>query len=85
MPFQKDEWIETEYGKVYGDYLTTFVSEPTGQVHAYLFQNGKRIDVHISFSKGIDVSTVKEPYATPLWEYAHNAGVSDRFHFIFSS
>ena len=84
MPFQKDEKYAAEVGSVFGEYLTTFVSEPRGQVRADLFRKGKRVEAHVSFPTGIVASDVTEPYVSALWEYARQKGVADHFQLIMS-
>ncbi len=84
MPFHRDEKYGAEIGSAFGEYLTTFVSEPQGQVRAYIFRNGRRVDAHVSFATGISGSTVTEPYVRALREYAHKEGFADQFHLIMS-
>jgi hypothetical protein len=84
MPFQKDEKYAAEAGRVFGEYLTTFVSEPRGQVRADLFRKGARVEAHVSFPTGIVASGVTEPYVSALWEYARKEGFADHFQLIMS-
>lgn len=84
MPFQRDEKYAAEVGDVFGDYLTTFISQPGGQVRADIFQEKKRVVAHVSFPKGIAASEVTEPYVSALWEYAREKGVADKFQLIMS-
>ena len=84
MPFQRDEGYAAEVGRVFGEYLTTFVSEPNGQVRADLFRKGRRIQAHVSFPTGNVASNVTEPYVSALWEYARKEGVADQFQLIMS-
>ncbi len=84
MPFQKDEKYAAEVGSVFGEYLTTFVSEPRGQVRADVFRKGKRVEAYVSFPTGIDASGVTEPYVSALWAYARNEGIADQFRLIMS-
>jgi hypothetical protein len=84
MPFQRDEKYAAEVGSAFGEYLTTFVSEPRGQVRADVFRNGKRVEAHVSFPTGIVASGVTEPYVSALWEYARKEGVADHFQLILS-
>ncbi len=85
MPFQKDEEYAADVGPVFGDYIATFISEPKGQVHAYLFRKGKKVDAHVSFAPGLYASKVTEPYVSPLWEYARAQGFADNFQLIMAS
>jgi len=84
MPFLRDENYAAEVGSVFGDYLTTFVSEPHGQVRADIFRTKKRVVAHVSFPTGIAASDVSEPYVTALWEYARKEGIADHFHLVMS-
>ena len=84
MPFKRDEKYAADVGSVFGEYLTTFVSEPRGQVRADIFRKGKRVDAHVSFSTGIVASGVTEPYVSALWDYARKQGFADHFQLIMS-
>jgi hypothetical protein len=84
MPFKKDQKYAVEVESVFGEYLTTFVSEPRGQVRADVFRQGKRVAAYVSFPTGLDASVVNEPYVSALWEYARKEGVADRFQLIMS-
>jgi hypothetical protein len=84
MPFQRDEKYAAEIGNAFGEYLTTFVSQPSGQVRADIFQEKRRVVAHVSFPTGIAASEVTEPYVSALWEYAREHGVADRFQLIMS-
>jgi hypothetical protein len=84
MPFQKDQKYAAEVGSVFGDYLTTYVSEPGGQVRADIFKEKRRVVAHVSFPTGIAASEVSEPYVSALWEYARAEGIADQFHLIMS-
>ncbi|HUY33062.1 MAG TPA: hypothetical protein VMV69_09795 [Pirellulales bacterium] len=84
MPFQRDEKYAAEVGSVFGEYLTTFVSEPRGQVRADLFRKERRVEAHVSFPTGIVASGVTEPYVRALREYARKEGVADHFQLIMS-
>lgn len=84
MPFQRDEKYAAELGSVFGEYLTTFVSEPRGQIRTDIFRKGRRVEAHVSFPTGIDASDVTEPYVRALWEYARREGVADHFQLIMS-
>lgn len=84
MPFQRDEKYAAEVGNVFGEYLTTFSSEPRGQVQAYLFRKGRRVEAHVSFPTGMLASNVTEPYVSALWDYARKEGIADRFRLIMS-
>lgn len=84
MPFQRDEKYSAEFGSVFGEYLTTFISEPRGQVRADVFRKGKRVEAHVSFPTGIVASGVTEPYVSALWEYARKEGIADHFQLILS-
>ena len=84
MPFQREENYAAEVGSAFGEYLTTFVSEPQGQVRAYIFRKGRRVEAHVSFPTGIVASGVTEPYVSALWDYARKEGFADRFQLIMS-
>ena len=84
MPFRRDEKYAAEVGSAFGEYLTTFVSEPRGQVRADVFRKGKRVEAHVSFPTGIVASGVTEPYVSALWEYARKEGIADHFQLIMS-
>lgn len=84
MPFQTDKTYAAEVGSVFGEYLTTFVSEPRGQVRADIFRKGRHVEAHVSFAPGIVASGVTEPYVSALWEYARKEGVADQFQLIMS-
>jgi hypothetical protein len=84
MPFQSDAKFAAEVGSVFGEYLTTFVSEPSGQVRVDLFRTGTRVEAHVSFPTGIVASGVTEPYVSALWEYARKEGIADHFQLIMS-
>jgi hypothetical protein len=84
MAFHRDEKYAGEVGNAFGEYLTTFVSEPGGQVRADLFRSGRRVQAHVSFPTGVDASRVTEPYVNALWEYARKEGVADHFQLIMS-
>lgn len=84
MAFRKDERYAAEVGRVYGEYLVTYIS-PSGQVNAYLFRkpNGQ-VEAHVSFPGGSFASGVTDPYVTDLWNYAREQGFDNRFHLILS-
>ena len=84
MPFQRDETYATEVGNVFGEYLTTFVSQPSGQVRADIFQESRRVVAHVSFPTGITAAEVVEPYVGALWGYARESEVADKFQLIMS-
>ena len=84
MPFQRDEKCAAEVGDAFGEYLTTFFSQPVGQVRADIFQERKRVVAHVSFPAGVAASDVTEPYVSALWEYARDHGVADKFQLIMS-
>jgi hypothetical protein len=84
MAFQRDEKYAAEVGAVFGEYLTTFVSQPGGQVRADLFREKRRVVAHVSFPTGIEASEVTEPYVSPLWQYARENGVADQFQLVMS-
>ena len=84
MPFQSDEAFAAEVGSVFGEYLTTFVSEPLGQVRADIFRKGRRVEAHVSFPTGLVASGVTEPYVSALREYAREERVADQFQLIMS-
>ncbi len=84
MPFQRDEECAAEVGDAFGEYLTTFFSQPVGQVRADIFQEKKRVVAHVSFPTGIAASEVTDPYMNPLWDYARKHGVDDKFQLIMS-
>jgi hypothetical protein len=84
MPFQRDDKYAAEVGNAFGQYLTTYISEPRGQVRADIFRGGSRVVAHISFPTGIVASGVTEPYVSALWDYARKEGFADRFHLILS-
>jgi hypothetical protein len=84
MSFHKDERYGADVGIDFGEYLTTFVSEPHGQVRADVFRQGKRVAAYVSFPTGIDATRVTEPYVSALWDYARKEGVADYFHLIMS-
>jgi len=84
MPFRRDEKYAAEVGNVFGEYLTTFISQPSGQVRAYIFRERRRVVAHVSFPKGITAGEVTEPYLSALWEYARGEGVADKFQLIMS-
>jgi len=58
MSFQRDEIYAVEVGQVFGEYLTTFISQPTGQVRADIFRETKRVVAHVSFPTGITAGEV---------------------------
>jgi hypothetical protein len=84
MAFKRDVEYAAEVGKVFGEYLTTYISEPHGQVRADIFRRGRRVEAHVSFPTGIEASGATEPYVTPLWDYARREGVADHFQLILS-
>ena len=84
MAFQKDEKYGAKVEPAFGQYLTTFVSEPRGQVRADVFDQGKRVAAYVSFPTGLDGSTVTEPYVVALREYARKEGLVDRFQLIMT-
>lgn len=83
MPFQTDAELGTEFGRMFGDYLETFVSEH-GQVRADIFRRGDRLEAHVSFSTGIDARTVTDRYVSELAKYASEHGYGDRLRMILS-
>ena len=83
MPFQKDENYAAEIGNAYGEYLATYTSG-TGQVRAYLFRKGKRVEAHVSLPTGFFASRVTDPYVTELWDFARNRNFADDFQIIMS-
>jgi hypothetical protein len=84
MAFKRDEQYAAQMGNVYGEYLTTYLSEPTGQIRADIFRKRTRVDAHVSFPGGVGPADVTELYVKPLWEYAEKEGFTDRFHLIRS-
>ena len=84
MPFARDEKIAAEFDGIFGEYLTTYLSEPTGQIRADIFRNGKRVEAHVQHPYGVRASDATELYAGALMEYARKEGVADRFQLILS-
>lgn len=84
MAFQRDTRYAAEVGKIFGEYLTTFVSEPRGQVRADIFQEKRRVVAHVSFPTGIAASEVTEPYVSALWDYAREQSIADQFQLVMS-
>ena len=84
MPFKNDQAYAADVDPIFGKYLTTFVSEPQGQVRADIFHQGKRVVAHVSFPMGVDGSDVSEPYVVALREYARREGVADHFHLVMA-
>jgi hypothetical protein len=84
MPFQREEQYAVEVGGVFGDYLTTFVSQPRGQVRADIFREKRRVVAHVSFPTGVAPSDVTEPYVSALWQYARECGIADQFQLVMS-
>jgi hypothetical protein len=83
MSFLIDENYAAEVGKVFGDYIASYESR-SGQVHAYLFRKGKRVEAHVSFPSGFTASRVTDPYVTDLWNYAREKGFAEQFQLIMS-
>jgi hypothetical protein len=83
MPFQNDEKYAAEIGSAYGDYLITYTSK-SGQVRAYLFRKGNRVEAHVSLPAGFFASGVTDPYVTELWDYARQNKIADHFQIIMS-
>lgn len=84
MPFQRDERYAAEIGNRFGEYLTTYVSQPAGQVRAYIFQNRGQVIAHVSFPKGVPATDVTEPFMNQLWNYARENKIEDKFHLVMS-
>lgn len=84
MAFKRDAKYAAEVGNVLGEYLTSYISEPHGQVRADIFRKGRRVEAHISFPTGIVASGATEPYVSVLWDYARNGGFADHFQLIMS-
>jgi hypothetical protein len=84
MPFQRDPEYAAEVGDVFGEYLTTFISEPGGQVRADIFREKTRVVAHVSFPTGIAASEVTEPYMSTLKEYVRTHGAADPFQLVMS-
>jgi hypothetical protein len=82
--FQKDETYASRVGTVFGEYVTTFTSSPTGEVRADLFRRGTLLEAYVSFPTGLDAGSVTEPYVTALWEYAREHGAADHFRLLLS-
>ncbi|GAC1468802.1 MAG: hypothetical protein NVSMB9_11850 [Isosphaeraceae bacterium] len=83
MPFQTDTRLTTDAGGVFGEYVTTFVSNQ-GQVRADLFRRGRVVEAHVSFPTGCDAGSVTDPYVSALWNYAHEHGFPDDFRLVLS-
>jgi len=83
MPFQIDQQVADDVGRVFGEYLTTFTSSG-GQVRADLFRRGKVLEAHVWFPTGLDAGSVTDPYVTELWDYARQEGYADHFRVIYS-
>lgn len=84
MSFRRDEKFAAEVGNVFGKYLTTFFSQPRGEVRADIFQEPRRVAAHVSFPTGVGPSNVSEPYVSALWDYARTNGFADKFQLIMS-
>ena len=84
MPFHRDQQYGQALGNVFVEYLTTFISEPHGQVRADIFRKGRRVEARISFPTGIEASEATEPYVSALWDYARREGFADHFQLIMS-
>jgi hypothetical protein len=82
MAFKQDAKYAAEVGGVFGEYLTTFISEPHGQVRADIFRKGQRVEAYVSFPTGILASGATEPYVNALWDYARSQGFADQFRLI---
>ncbi len=83
MPFQTDTRLETEVGRIFGDYLATFFSE-RGEVRADLFRIEDRLEAHVSFPTGLDALRVNDRYMSDLSEYAREHEFEGRLHLIYS-
>lgn len=84
MPFHRDENYAADVGGLFGRYLTTFVSVPSGQVRAELFRMNGGIIAHICFPTGAGASDVTDPNVSQLREYARREGVADHFRLVMS-
>ena len=84
MAFNRDTRYAAEVGNAFGQYLTTYISEPRGQVRADIFRKGRRVEAHISFPTGIEASEATEPYVSALWDYARREGFADHLQLILS-
>jgi len=83
MAFETDTRLAEELGKMFGDYLVTFLSEHH-QVRADLFRRGGRVEAHVSFPTGLTPGAVTDRYVSDLRAYAHEHGFEDRLHLILS-
>ena len=83
MAFQRDERYAAESERVFGEYLTSFVSEPRGEIRADIFRQPKRVVAYVSFPTGRDATNVTEPYVIELRDYARNKGIADLFKLIY--
>jgi hypothetical protein len=83
MPFQTDETLARDVGKMFGEYITTFTSRG-GQVRADLFRRGRLVEAHVSFPTGLEAGSVTDPYVSELWNYAREQGIADDFKVILS-
>lgn len=83
MPFQTDERLARDVRKTFGEYITTFTSRGR-QVRADLFRKGSAVVAHVSFSTGLDATSVTDPYVSELWDYARAQGIADNFKVILS-
>ena len=83
MPFQIDSHLAKDARRVFGEYLTTFMSQHE-QVRADVFRRGRVVTAHVSFPTGLEAVTVTDPYVNELWNYARENGFPDQFKVVLS-
>lgn len=83
MPFQREQQVADDVVKMFGEYLTTFISKE-GQVRADLFRRGRVVEAYVSFPSGMDATNVTDPYYGELWAYAREQGFADHFKVIYT-
>lgn len=83
MAFQNDDRLAAGEAEMFGEYLTTFLSN-TGQVRADIFRAGRIVIAHVCFPTSANEWDVTDPYVDDLWQYARGEGFADQFKLIYS-
>lgn len=84
MPFLQDDQLAHELRAAFGDYLTSFISEPKGEVRADLFRSGRYVMAYVSFPTGAAASNVMDTYIEELRTYAREQAPPEQFRMIYT-
>ena len=83
MSFSKDPSLSPDIASFYGDYQGTFRSE-NEQVRADFFSASDLLVAYVSFTRGVDKSSVTDTYLGEVRNIASTLGFTGKFRLLFS-